>query len=146
MLRQFRIVFKAVKSHFQRVEKRTGMGGAQLWALSVVRDQPGIGINGLAQAMDIHQSTASNLVRTLSDRGLLEVVRDDADRRAVHIRLLPEGTKALRRAPGPSTGVLPQALQTLDPATLQRLETDLEHLIDALGADRRARKTPLAQI
>lgn len=146
VLRQFRIVFKAVKSHFQRVEKRTGMGGAQLWALSLVRDQPGIGVNDLARAMDIHQSTASNLVRGLSERGQLTVVRDGVDRRAVRLKLQPAGARALRHAPGPFAGVLPQALQALDAAALRRLETDLDRLIEVLGADRRAQRTPLAQI
>ena len=140
VLRQFRVVFKAVKSHFQRVEQRTGLGGAQLWALSLVRDQPGIGVNGLAHAMDIHQSTASNLVRALSERGMLAVVRDGADRRAVQLRLLAA------QCPGPFAGVLPQALQALDAAALRRLESDLDRLIEVLGADRRAQRTPLAQI
>ena len=37
VLRQFRQVFNAVKSHFQQVEKTVGMGGAQVWALSIDR-------------------------------------------------------------------------------------------------------------
>lgn len=65
VLRRFRLVFNAVKTHFQQVEKRTGLGGAQLWALSIIRQRPDIGVGDLANAMDIHQSTASNLVRAL---------------------------------------------------------------------------------
>ena len=41
-LRRFRRVFNAVKTHFQQVEKRAGVGGAQLWALSVIGARPGI--------------------------------------------------------------------------------------------------------
>ena len=66
MLRQFRVVFNAVRTHFQQVEKKVGIGGAQVWALSVIRRTPGAGVNSLAQAMNIHQSTASNLVRQLA--------------------------------------------------------------------------------
>ena len=44
VLRQFRQVFNAVKTHFRQVEKTVGLGGAQVWALSVIRDIPGIGI------------------------------------------------------------------------------------------------------
>jgi DNA-binding MarR family transcriptional regulator len=65
VLRQFRQIFNAVKTHFQQVEKIVGLGGAQVWALSVIRDAPDIGVCSLAQAMNIHQSTASNLVKTL---------------------------------------------------------------------------------
>ena len=31
-----------MKTHFQQVERAAGLGGAQLWALSIVRDRPGI--------------------------------------------------------------------------------------------------------
>src|SRR3990167_10270887 len=57
VLRQFRVVFNAVKTHFQHVERQAGVGGAQLWALSVVAGHPGIGVGELALKMDIHQST-----------------------------------------------------------------------------------------
>ena len=53
VLRKFRLVFNAVKTHFKQVEKRAGVGGAQLWALSVVQGQSGLGVNDLARAMDL---------------------------------------------------------------------------------------------
>ena len=55
VLRQFRVVFNAVKTHFRQVEKEAGVGGAQLWALSVIRSNPGIGMNDLAHAMDVQE-------------------------------------------------------------------------------------------
>ncbi|MDO9093306.1 MAG: MarR family winged helix-turn-helix transcriptional regulator [Rubrivivax sp.] len=146
VLRQFRIVFNAVKTHFQQVERKAGIGGAQVWALSIVADQPGIGVNRLAAAMSVRQPTASNLVRSLSEQGLVEVRREGADKRAVQLHVLPEGRKLLRRAPGPTAGVLPEALAGLDEATLQRLEADLSLLIVSLGADNSAASTPLAQL
>ena len=65
VLRKFRRVFNTVRTHFQLVEKKVGVGGAQVWALGVIYKQPGIGINALAAAMDVHQTTASNLVKSL---------------------------------------------------------------------------------
>ncbi len=145
VLRRFRLVFNAVKTHFQQVEKKAGVGGAQLWALSIVRDRPGIGVNDLARAMDIHQSTASNLVKALIARELIVGARNGSDRRTVQLRALPSGAAILRRAPGPLTGVLPQALASLDPRTLKRLDADLAKLIKALNADERAANIPLGQ-
>ncbi len=52
----------------------------------------------------------------------------------------------LRKAPGPFTGVLPEALARLDPQTLERLDHDLAVLIAVLGADDRAAGIPLAQM
>ncbi len=145
MLRRFRLVFNAVRTHFREVEKKAGVGGAQLWALSVVRDMPGIGVNALARAMDVHQSTASNLVKSLVEQELVAVAKTGSDRRTVQLRVLAAGTRVLRRAPGPFTGVLPQALASLDAKTLARMERDLGKLIGVLEADERGAGIPLGQ-
>ena len=146
VLRRFRIVFNAIKTHFQQVEKKAGIGGAQLWALSVIGAQPGIGVGGLAKAMDIHQTTASNLVKALIELGLATAQRNGPDRRAVQLQLTPAGTQVLRKAPGPFAGVLPEALALLDTATLARMDSDLGALIDLLHTDERAAGIPLAQM
>jgi DNA-binding MarR family transcriptional regulator len=147
VLRQLRQVFNAVKSNFQQVERMVGLGGAQVWALSVVRDNPGLGIGALARKLDIHQSTASNLVKALIERGFVAAAKDDADRRAVRLRVLPAGMKLLRHVPAPNAGgLLPGALRSLDTATLERLRVDLGALIVALGADERGAKIPLVDL
>lgn len=145
MLRQFRQVFNAVKTHFQQVERQAGLGGAQLWALSIIQARDGVGVNDLARAMHVHQSTASNLVRALTERGLIAVGRDGPDRRAVQLSMLPAGHEILQRAPGPFNGVLPQALARLDAATLDRLEADLAQLMRVLAVDEQAANIPLGQ-
>lgn len=146
VLRQFRVVFNAVRTHFRQVERSVQLGGARVWALAVVQAQPGIGMKGLAQAMDVHPSTASNLVRALVALDLLATETDPTDRRAVRLRLRPAGARVLRRAPRPFAGVLPDALQALDEPTLRRLHRDLRQLIAQLGADERASQTPLAEL
>jgi DNA-binding MarR family transcriptional regulator len=145
VLRRFRVVFNAVKTHFRQIETGAGIGGAQLWALGVVSARPGIGMNDLASAMDVHQSTASNLVKSLVERQLIATVRDGEDRRTVALRILPAGRKVLRSAPGPFSGVLPDALAGLDARTLARLDQDLGKLIAALHADEGAEGIPLGQ-
>ncbi len=146
VLRRFRQVFNAVKTHFQQVEKQVGLGGAQVWALSLIHEQPDIGIGDLARAMDIHQSTASNLVKTLIERELVVAAKGEHDRRAVRLRVRPAGAKVLKLSPGPFTGVLPLALQSLDAVTLQRLNDDLGRLIEVLHADKRGAKKLLADM
>ncbi len=143
VLRRFRIVFNSVKTHFREIEKKAGLAGAQVWALSVIEAAPGIGVTALAQAMDIHQSTASNLVKPLVEQGLLQVERSAVDGRSRALRLTPAGLRVLRKVPGPFMGVLPQALAGLDRATLARLDRDLGALIEALGVDTRASQIPL---
>ena len=146
VLRRFRSVFNAVKTHFQQVEKIAGVGGAQLWALSVIQAQPDIGVGLLARAMDVHQTTASNLVKVMVASELVAASRDAADRRATRLRVTPRGERVLKRAPGPFSGVLPEALAALDHETLARLDNDLGTLLALLQADERAAGIPLAQM
>jgi DNA-binding MarR family transcriptional regulator len=145
VLRRFRVVFNAVKSHFREVEKKAGVAGAQLWALNVIREQPGIGVRDLAVAMDVHQSTASNLLRGLLELELVTARKEGSDRRAVQLRILPAGTRVLRRAPSPFNGVLPDAIAALDARTLAQLDRDLGKLIAVLNGDKRMANMPLGQ-
>ena len=143
VLRRFRVVFNAVRSHFRAVETKAGISGAQLWALSVIHAHPGIGVGELARAMDVHQSTASNLLRVLVERNLVVAERAGEDRRAVQLQATARAARLLAKAPGPFTGVLPEALGRLDKATLARLDRDLARLIEELGADERGAGIPL---
>lgn len=146
VLRRFRVVFNAVRSHFQQIEKQVGLGGAQVWALSVIRDHPGIGMGGIAQAMDIHQSTASNLIKTLLRREMISMAKAAKDRRNVQLHVLPTGLSVLSQVTGPFEGVLPTALGKLPQQTLQRLDQDLGSLIQVLQADEHAGGIPLADL
>jgi DNA-binding MarR family transcriptional regulator len=146
VLRQFRLIFSAVRNHFREVEKSAGIGGAQVWALSCIRDHPGVRVTELAAIMDVHPSTVSNLVRSLLASDLVRTEQGKEDRRAVLLHIRPAGRTVLRKVPGPFTGVLPQALRALDTATLRRLELDLAHVIDQLDTDADGARTPLAQL
>ena len=146
VLRHFRSVFNAVRTHFQQVEKKAGIGGAQVWALSAIQSQPGLGVNDLSMAMDVHQTTASNLVKGLLQHEYIKAEKKSTDRRAVQLYILPAGKAVLKKAPGPFSGVLPEALSQLDPKTLKRMEKDLRTLLLLVKTDTKAAKTPLAQI
>ncbi|MDP3701462.1 MAG: MarR family transcriptional regulator [Hylemonella sp.] len=146
-LRRFRQIFATVRTHFRQVEQITGAGAAQLRALSLLRERPGLRISEMALAMDIHQSTASNLVKTLVDRKLVSGLRSGKDARVLHLNLLPAGEKVLQRLQGQHyIGVLPQALQTLSPRVLKRMNADLDLLLTAMQADDAAAKSPLASL
>jgi DNA-binding MarR family transcriptional regulator len=145
VLRKLRLVFNTIKGHFREVEKKAGVAGAQVWALSVISAQPGVGVNELARAMDIHQSTASNLLKPLIEGGMVVASRVETDRRALKLRITARGAAVLKKAPAPVTGVLPDALSKLDLETLLRLDQDLAGLIALLDADRRSERMPLGQ-
>jgi DNA-binding MarR family transcriptional regulator len=146
VLRKFRVVFNAIRTHFREIEKEAGIGGAQVWALSLIRATPGAGVGHISKSMDIHQSTASNLVKALVGKKLITLTKSVADKRSVELKITAEGAKILRKIPGPFEGVLPIALATLPLATLERLNQDLADLTVALRADDDAGGIPLASL
>lgn len=146
-LRQFRVIFSAVRQHFQSVEKACGVSGAQIWALAALRETPGLKVSELAQAMSIHASTASNLLDKIEKAGLVRRERNSADQRVVRLYLTELGGSRLATAPQPLTGVLTHAIGNLPRATLERLNHDLTALIANMGeVDTQAAQNPLSEI
>lgn len=146
VLRQFRMIFNAVRTHFRQVEREAGIGGAQLWALSEIAANGTMGVTDLSLALDIHQSTASNLVRVLAERQLITVNRRSDDRRAALLGVTEQGRAILKGAPAPLKGALPAALDDMDPAVLGRLERDLATLLAAMQVDPGGAQTPLGEL
>ena len=146
VLGQFRQVFGAVRAHFHKLEKQTGVSGTQAWALSLIRDESGLGVNDLAARLNVRQPTASNLVKTLVKAGLVEISRKMTDKRNVQLTITAAGLLAIDRAPGPVNGVLPHALAALEPEDLVQLESQLAVLVVKLGAGERSAQVPLSDL
>jgi len=101
------------------MEKSAGIGGAPIWAMHLIAKEPGIGVTQLAQAMDVHQSTASNLVKSLVQAGFIHTEKAAHDK---------------------------QALSELDDQTLEELERSLEVLLQRMDIDESSAKTPMAMM
>lgn len=132
-LRQFRVIFGAVRQHFQAVEKACGVNGAQIWAMATLRQTPGMKVSELARALSIHVSTASNLLDKIEQSGFIRRERNTIDQRVVRLYLTREGEKALAKAPQPLTGILTHALDQLPDDALARLNQDLAAVIGHMG-------------
>ena len=146
-LRQFRMIFGAVRQHFKAVEKACGVSGAQIWAMATLRQHPGMKVSELAQALSIHASTASNLLDKIGKAGLIRRERNNVDQRVVQLYLTAAGEQALEKAPQPQTGILTHALGQLPDDALARLNQDLAALIAHMGAvDTQAAQKPLSEL
>jgi len=133
VLLQFRVLVRAMRAHYQTLAERSGLAGAQAWALAEIAARPGLSVGELARALALHVSTVSNIVGRLERLGLVRRVRGGRDQRVVRLEATPEGRKALARAPKPASGLLQQALARLAPARLAALNRDLAELIAAMG-------------
>jgi len=148
VLAQFRVIVKSIRRHYKSVEARAGVSGAQLWALAQIAEQRGCQVGELARALAIHPSTASNLVRGLSARGLVERERRGRDLRHVQLYASTKGARLLAAAPRPLIGVLQQALSELPPARLRALHAELAQVIAHMHGKQvaAARSLPLSEM
>jgi DNA-binding MarR family transcriptional regulator len=132
ILQSFRTVVGSARNYDAEVRSRTGISGSQLWALSEISREGGMSVNAVAERLALHQTTASNLVNTLSERRLIRRVRDQADQRVVRLYATADGMRLLLRAPGPYAGLLIDALRKLEPTELSKLLRGLGALLGAM--------------
>lgn len=132
VLKKFRIIYGSVRQQFREIEQTCGVTGSQLWILQEVGKTPGIGVSELADRLSIHQSTGSQLVEKLANRGLINKERSKEDQRRVGLWVSEEASNLLKNAPGPAEGILPEALQTLSAPALLSLDNSLLEVIEQL--------------
>ena len=59
VLEQFRVIVKSIRRHYQDVERRAGLSGAQLWALAQIASQPGARVGELARVIALMRKKAT---------------------------------------------------------------------------------------
>jgi len=134
-LRGLRTIFGSARSHDTEVRRTAGISGSLLWALSEIArsgESGGITVNGLSSRMALHQTTTSNLVNLLTERGLIRRERDAADHRIIHLNATASGKQVLLRTPGPHEGLLVDALRRLDRAQLAELSKNLQWIVEVM--------------
>lgn len=147
VLRQFRIIIGSVRQHFREIEQTFGVSGSQLWILREVSQTPYWGVTQIAERLSIHPSTCSQLVEKLVGRGLIIKVRSSEDQRRVGLLVTKEAEKMLTSVPGPSEGILPDAISSLSLLSLVSLEHTLTELIEKLQIkDEKHAGEPLSEL
>ncbi|MFT5701439.1 MAG: DNA-binding MarR family transcriptional regulator [Desulforhopalus sp.] len=133
IIKQLRILFRAVQAHSRSVETTCGLSSAQLWMLYEVSVSHGIKVSELASILSIHRSTSSNMLDKLETKNLIFRDRSKSDQRSVHIYITEQGRELLSQAPSPHQGQLSNSLLKLTCEELTNLETSLQIFIDALN-------------
>ena len=147
VLKQFRVLLRSIKRHYQWVEDECGLSGAQVWAMAEIADAPGIKVSDLAKALGVHLSTASNMLRRLEELALVKRMRIGEDHRVVQLQVSAKGARVLQRAPRPLVGILQQALLELPQSRVDTLYADLGEVIRLMKfTDVKGRTTPLSDI
>jgi len=115
--------------------------------LHELQDAPGIGVSDLADRLSIHQTTCSQLIEKLVQRGYVLKTRSETDQRRVGLSITRGAVQVLKAAPGPAEGLIPEALMGLSESTLESLMANLGELIEGLHLqDHQAAERPLADL
>ena len=134
VIRQLRMIIRALQGHSRNVERACGISAAQLWALWELQRSPGLNVSDLSRQLSVHPSTASNLLDKLEQGGMVERRRRERDQRVVRLFITDAGQELLTRAPAAPQGELNRALQSMDPALLATLDKGLEALVQTMGS------------
>jgi DNA-binding MarR family transcriptional regulator len=131
-----REVIRAFNVATKKLERRFGLSGAQLEALEILRDNPGLSASDLACRTAIDQSTASVVVKRLADAELVERRKHDNDRRRTQLTLTARGEAALQSAPPSIPARLRDAFMRMAHDDRVALTTLLERWLGLAGLKR----------
>jgi DNA-binding MarR family transcriptional regulator len=113
-----------------------GLSGAQLFVLRQVGARPGLSVGQLAASTLSRQSTVSEVVSRLVERGLISRETSAADARQTELSLTPSGRRAVAKLGATAQERLAAGLATMPSARRRLLADALESwLADAGLAD-----------
>ncbi|MCU1592377.1 MAG: hypothetical protein JWP11_3633 [Frankiales bacterium] len=100
--------------------------------LSLVADTGPVSASRLAAGLDLSQPTASRVLQSLENEGLVTRRADDKDGRVSHYLVTPKGRRALERVHGYHVDTLTDALADVDPRRREALAAAVTELVQRL--------------
>ncbi len=94
-------------------------------ALMIITHAGPCTLTGLAEKQHVSLPTMSNTVSVLVERGWVERVADDHDRRRAEVRLTPEGEEAARNVQARIERLLGERFAALSPEEVERVRAGL---------------------
>ena len=109
-----------------RVDVESGIGPAQLSALSVLVFGGSTTLSRLAEAEQVTPPTMSRIVKALAEAGLVSKRPSGRDRRSLHISATPAGRELMQAARARRIRALTERLEMLPKQDLAALERAAE--------------------
>jgi DNA-binding MarR family transcriptional regulator len=99
VLTALRRLIRATDLQSRQLERTVGLTAPQLLLLQLLRQRGQMTIGALAKDMNLSQATVTTVMDRLEDRGLVERLRGETDKRKVYAVLTAEGEKLVASAP-----------------------------------------------
>ena len=113
---------------------RQGISMAHLQTLWILQERGPQPMTRLADLLGVAVPNATGIVDRMEQRGLVERLRDDADRRVVIVAQTPAGALAVEEVDGWRSQMLEDLLHRLDTDHLRRLVGGIHELREAILA------------
>jgi len=111
---------------------RQGVSMAHLQTLWILQEHGPQPMTRLADLLGVAVPNATGIIDRMEQRGLVERLRDGADRRVVTVRQMPEGARAVEEIDGWRSDMLVELLDRLDTDQLLRLVGGIQELRAAI--------------
>lgn len=122
---------RAVELFNAELKRRHGITGLQLAVLRILGERPQLPLAALRKALVMHPATLGQAIDGLRKKGLCQVRRNPADKRARDIAITPEGSAIVAQAP--LAGPVRLREVNHEVARLDRLTAALDDAIDLFG-------------
>jgi DNA-binding MarR family transcriptional regulator len=104
----------------------------QLHVLSATARMDGLTVHQLAETLNIATPTASGLVDRLAEKGLLQRIGDETDRRVRHVHLTPAGQEMITQLDSAFDRVLNELLDLLDADELNEFRNHFRLMLSVI--------------
>ena len=111
---------------------RQGISMAHLQTLWILQEHGPQPMTRLADLLGVAVPNATGIIDRMEQRGLVERLRDGADRRVVTVRQTPEGARAVEEIDGWRSDMLVELLDRLDTDQLLRLVGGIQELREVI--------------
>jgi DNA-binding MarR family transcriptional regulator len=122
-----------LQSRSKRMEQRWSVTGPQRFVVRIIGEFPDASAGEIANALKMHPSTLTGILRRLESRRLIERRPDPADARRALFVLTKEGVEVNRIDTGTTEAAIRDVLATAAPADLEATRRMLEGLATALS-------------
>ena len=129
-------MFLSVYRHLRRCSRRMhaeGIGGRKVATLRHLRDEGPLTVGQIRDYLYVSDSSASELVARLQEKGYVQRTRSRQDNRVVIVSLTEEGKKVADRVPLDGVPLLRERLKNLTPerlAVIRDAMADISQILD----------------
>lgn len=130
-----RRIVRAIDLHSRNLEERFGVTGPQLVALREAARLGPAPVSALARNVHVSHPTMTGILSRLEKRGLVDRVRDESDRRRIHVTVTERGRAVLEAAPSPLQDRFRAQFRTLEAWEQNMMLATLQHIANMMDAE-----------